>query len=150
MSKVEIKGLSKAEVLAALFNASAPQGLGFLQSGYGPNVMTIEDAEEIIESGQTYFDYLAGRPLKTDLSEDSFDPWGFDRDNGGDGAAQKVIDRLRNSKDVNPEESQRSHEKLLQEKASQAMEISEAQSHFGGNSELSEKLKTSITDELKR
>ena len=114
---VDISGLSKAAVLAALFNASAPGGMGFLQAQHGPDVMTEADAQQHIDAGTSpdpgsagkrdlYFDYLLGRPLKTDLSDDSFDPWGFDRDNGGDGAAQKVIDRLRETGEVTNAEQQ--------------------------------------------
>ena len=47
--------------------------------------------------GSKYFDYLKGRVMKLDLtSDDEFDPWGYDRDNGR-GAAQNVIDALRES-----------------------------------------------------
>ena len=101
---VDISGLDKAAVLAALFNASAPQGSGFLQAGFGPQVMSLEDAQQMIKKypytlGTTDqeldYDYVDGRPLKVKLDGDEFDSWGFDRDNGGPGSAQKVIDRLR-------------------------------------------------------
>lgn len=114
---VDITGLSKAAVLAALFNASAPGGLGFLQAQHGPDVMTEADAQQYIDLGTSpdpgssgrgdlRYDYLLGRPLKLDLSGDSFDPWGFDRDNGGDGSAQKVIDQLRETNQVTSDEQQ--------------------------------------------
>lgn len=119
MTNVDITGLSKADVLAALFNAAeAPRFMGALQFQYGPYVMTKETAVKLTEFGNTatpdyggfdmpdrpelYFDYLYGRCLKLDLTDDSsFDAWGFDRDNGGDGSAQKVIDRLRRTGEVN-------------------------------------------------
>lgn len=85
---VSIAGLSKAAVLAGLYNASRPQGMGFAQ--YDPEPMTTEKAQEIIDAGHTYFDYLAGRVMKVDLSGDSFDPWGYDRDNG-EGKAATVV-----------------------------------------------------------
>ncbi len=115
---VNIADLSKADVLAALFNAAmAPRYMGALQFQHGPYVMTKEWAAELTELGNTatpdyggmsipgraalYFDYLYGRCLKLDLTDDNaFDPWGFDRDNGGDGSAQKVIDRLRRTGEV--------------------------------------------------
>ena len=115
---VSISGLSKAKVLAALFNsAEAPRQMGALQFQSGPYVMTERWAEELIGLGHAgspdyggislpgkpklYFDYLYGRCLKTDLtSDDSFDPWGFDRDNGGEGTAQKVIECLRETDEV--------------------------------------------------
>lgn len=115
---VDIADLSKADVLAALFNAAeAPRRMGALQFQSGPYVMTKEWAAELIDLGNTatpdygginlpgrpelYFDYLYGRCLKLDLTDDNtFDPWGFDRDNGGDGSAQKVIDQLRQTGEV--------------------------------------------------
>ena len=96
IDEVDIRGLSKALVLAAMFNASRPQGMGFISSLSGPDGLDIEAAEKEIAKSLD-FDYLFGRPLKFDLTGDSFDPWGYDRDNGGPGAAQKIIDRLRAS-----------------------------------------------------
>jgi hypothetical protein len=104
---VDITGLDKAAVLAALFNASAPGGMGFLQAGSGPSVMTVEDAERVINNGGSpdlvfpdsslTYGYLFGRPLKVDLKKDDFDPREFDRDNGGTGTAKRLIEKLRSS-----------------------------------------------------
>ena len=98
---VDITGLSKAAVLAAMFNASRPQGMGFISSLSGPESLDIEAAEKEIAKTLDFvyldFDYVFGRPLKLNLTEDSFDPRGFDRDNGGSGSAQKIVDRLRAS-----------------------------------------------------
>lgn len=131
---VNIEGLSKADVLAALFNASAPAGMGFLQASNGPQVMDRAYAQELIDLGSdasgdypngtaalrgngVYFDYLYGRPLKLDLSSNiEFDPWGFDRDNGGEGAAQRVIDRPRETGEVNPSSVQVSHNANMADK----------------------------------
>lgn len=89
---VDIKGLNKAEVLAALYNNPKPLGLGFLH--FDPRDMTVAEAEEILNQ-TTYFDYLKGRVMKVDLSsDDSFEEWLYDRDNGK-GAAQRAIDSLR-------------------------------------------------------
>lgn len=112
--RVNIADLNVADVLAALYNASKPMGMGFLQAGGAPNVMDRAHAEQLLRLGSDasgdyplgtavlrgnprYFDYVYGRPLKLDLSPDNedFDPWGFDRDNGGEGTAQRVIDHLR-------------------------------------------------------
>ena len=93
---INIKGLSKARVLASLYNASHPQGMGFLH--YDPTPMTEEVAQLIAnDNGSWNFDYLKGRVMKVDLSKDEFDPWLYDRDNGFE-AAQNVINTLR-SKD---------------------------------------------------
>jgi len=90
---VDISGLDKAEVLAALFNASKQQGMGFADVT-GATEMSVQDARFIVESGQTSFDYLRGRVMKVDISGDSFSPWLFDRD-VGQGAASRAIEALR-------------------------------------------------------
>ena len=92
---VDINGLNKAEVLAALYNNSKPLGLGTLQ--FDPKKMTVAEAEELLKQ-TTYFDYLKGRVMKVDLSsDDGFEEWLYDRDNGN-GAAERVIAELRREK----------------------------------------------------
>ena len=103
--KVSIEGLDKAEVLAALFNGARTQGLGFLQPSSG--AMETPEARELLKRGAG-FDYLKGRVLKVNLSEDNFDPWGYDRDNG-QGAAEGVVTALRTTGMVNPEETELQH-----------------------------------------
>src|SRR4030042_6086600 len=88
---ISLVGLNKAAVLAALYNASKPQGMGFLH--YNPAPMTVEEAEALL-SEHSYFDYLGGRAIKVDLSGDYLDTWGYDRDNG-QGAAKRAIDAMR-------------------------------------------------------
>lgn len=89
---VNIKGLNKAEVLAALYNNSRVQGMGFLQARDGK--MTTRQAEELLKH-DTYFDYLYGKVMKVNLSSDTeFDEWGYDRDNGT-GKAERVVSALR-------------------------------------------------------
>lgn len=89
---VDTKGLKKSAVLAALYNDSKPQGLGVLH--FNPAPMTEEEAEDLLKTS-THFDYLKGRVMKVDLSnDDSFEEWLYDRDNGN-GAAQRAINKLR-------------------------------------------------------
>lgn len=89
---IDIAGLDKAEVLAALYNRARPLGLGHLQ--YEPSDMTKEQAAKLLESS-TYFDYVKGRVMKINLkSDDQFSPSLYDRDNGT-GAAESVIKELR-------------------------------------------------------
>lgn len=88
---IDISTLNKADVLAALYNASQPLGLGFLH--FDPEPMTGEQAQEILDSSNGYFDYLKGRVMKIDLSTNQLNPRLYDRDNG-EGAAQKVINQL--------------------------------------------------------
>lgn len=89
--------MDKAAVLAALYNASQPQGAGFMH--YDPKPMTVDEASKILTQ-TTEFDYLKGRVMKLDLKGEDFDPRGYDRDNG-QGAAQKAIDTLKASGDPN-------------------------------------------------
>ena len=90
-SVIPLVGLDKAAVLAVLYDAARPQGMGFLQ--YDPAPMTVEEAAKLLEN-RTRFDYLQGRVMKVDLSSDELDPWGYDRDNGT-GAAARAIETLR-------------------------------------------------------
>ncbi len=99
---VNIKGLDKARLLAALVNGGQPLGLGIRQYRH----MSVEEARTWIEerrahdtaalptNGRLYFDYVHGVPVKSDLTEDEVDPRLYDRDQGV-GAFQRVVDDLR-------------------------------------------------------
>ena len=158
---VDISGLDKAAVLATLFNASAPGGMGFLQAGFGPSIMTVEDAQQVINAGGTNrgklsFDYLFGRPLKFDLIGDEFDPWGFDRDNGGTGTASRLIEDLRASGQVNSSEIKDHREKLLVERIAQTREFvstptaCESNTIFMGGTEVADLLTYELDKQVKR
>lgn len=88
---INISGLNKAAVLAALYNAARPLGMGFMH--YDPKPMTTEEAAEILKK-MTYFDYLKGRVMKVELGKDEFDERWYDRDNGV-GTANAIISSLR-------------------------------------------------------
>lgn len=88
---IDITGLDKAVLLAALYNRSKPQGLGILHAR--PGDMTPAEATTHLSTGP-YFDYLGGRVLKVDLGGDTLNPWLYDRDNGS-GAAARVVEQLR-------------------------------------------------------
>jgi len=105
---VSIAGLSKAAVLAALYNGSKPQGMGFLK--FTPEPMTEEEAQNILDQRRDhrYFDYLNGRVMKVHLEGDEFNPVLYDRDNGQD-AAESIINTLRATGATNPEEVERLH-----------------------------------------
>lgn len=101
--RIDINGLSKAAVLAALYNRAKPFGMGMLH--YDPAPMTEAEAARHLEGTtndigmprrKTDFDYLKGRSMKVDLSGDTLDAWGYDRDYG-QGAMRAVIDGLRNA-----------------------------------------------------
>jgi hypothetical protein len=91
---IDIAGLDKAEVLAALFNASKQQGMGFFDTS-GAGWMSVDDARKCIDvvtdsDGEIYFDYLRGRVMKVELSGDQLNPRLYDRDNGR-GAADAAL-----------------------------------------------------------
>jgi hypothetical protein len=97
--EIDISGLDKAEVLAALYNASRPQGMGMLH--FEKKGMTKEEAATYIGEAQAfdkahgdrerlYFDYLKGRVMKIDLGGDSMSTRLYDRDNG-EGAAARAL-----------------------------------------------------------
>lgn len=106
MAMVDIRGLDKAEVVLALWNASQMQGMSFL--GYHGE-MSLEQIRADIEerkhkdfegNDSIYFDYLNGKVMKVDVGQDEFDPRLFDCD-CGEGTAQRAIDNLRLSKCFN-------------------------------------------------
>jgi len=107
---VDISKLNKAAVLAALYNGSKQQGMGFMHVRGGEG-MTVEQAQAEIDKclvyalslgvpeselgrESLYFDYLYGRALKIDLSEDDLFTGLYNRDNG-QGAAERIIEELR-------------------------------------------------------
>lgn len=64
---IDITGINKAEILAALYNNSQPLGMGFLH--FTPEKMKTEEAENLLKVTQS-FDYLMGRVMKVNLSGD--------------------------------------------------------------------------------
>lgn len=129
MATVSIVGLDRAEVLAALYNASRPQGLGFLH--YTPTPMTRDEAASLLPSGgSNYFDYLNGRVMKISLQSDvEVETRLYDRDNG-EGAGERVIAALRAGKGVNPESVRELHRSGVADAAAAARRgMSEATTH---------------------
>lgn len=108
---MDISGIDKAALLAALYNNSKPFGMGFLH--YDPTPMTVEEARGILADwpagsvvdygpsghlGSTaknlYFDYFRGRVLKVELSGDDLNTRLYNRDLG-EGVAERIIQSLR-------------------------------------------------------
>lgn len=88
---ISIANLDPAAVLAALYNAARPLGMGMLH--YTPEPMTTDEARELLEKTQ-YFDYVKGRVMKVRINGDPLNPGLYDRDNG-EGAAERAIAPLR-------------------------------------------------------
>lgn len=90
---ISIKGLNKATVLAALYNAAKVQGNGVLR--YDAKPMSTKEAQQILDANPNHsFDYLKGRVMKINLSGDELDTRLYNRDNG-ENAAERVINILR-------------------------------------------------------
>jgi hypothetical protein len=105
-SIVSIAGLDPADVLAALYNASHPLGMGFLQ--YDPEAMSNEEATQLLKQTRS-FDYLKGRVMKVSFGSDALEAKWYDRHNG-QGTAQRVIDELRRTKRTTSPVIQEIHE----------------------------------------
>lgn len=86
---IDVSGLNPGAVLAALYNASQPLGMGALH--YDPTPMTVDQAAEILAE-RNYFDYLKGRVMKVEIPTDggTLDPRLYDRDNGVGAAARAI------------------------------------------------------------
>lgn len=86
---IDIKGLNKAEVLAALYNLSGTRSV--LAVHIPP--MSVEQAQAILDEGDTYFDYLKAKVMKVELGGDTLDTRLYDRDNW-DGAGKEALQHL--------------------------------------------------------
>jgi hypothetical protein len=99
MAMIPIDGLDKAMVLKALYDyAKTPGPEDFGWTHYRPGDLPIEEARQFLEVGLKVFNYIKGRPVRVDLSGDSFDDVMYDRDNGK-GAAQKAIETIKEGKE---------------------------------------------------
>ena len=88
---MDITNKDKASILAALYNNSKAQGMGLLS--FSPAKMTCSEAQSLLDTGRTYFDYLKGRVMKVDLSSDLLDTSLYNRDNGFN-AAETAISNI--------------------------------------------------------
>jgi len=92
--RIDISKANQAQVLAALYNRSKPQGMGFLH--YTPEPMSeLEAADTLAEyevrCGRKYFDYLNGRVMKLNFDKpEDFGVRLYNRDIG-EGAAEEVL-----------------------------------------------------------
>ena len=104
MSTIDITGIDKARLLAALHNNTRAVGMGFLND-IGRD-LTDEEAAEIVrehaafsgpEGAWVSFDYVMGRPIKVSFRGDLLvRPDLYDRDApGGEGTCQRIVDSLR-------------------------------------------------------
>lgn len=126
---MKISGLNKADVLAALYNAAKPQGMGFVH--YDPKPMTREEAEDLLQQA-TYFDYLNGRAMKIALDGDEVYTGSYNNNNG-DGAAERVIAELVKTGNVNSSVIQAvHHENTLESAEETKANLNEESGYEGG------------------
>ena len=93
---IDITGLDKAEVLKTLIDHAhcmAISGESSLLATMQPPV-EIDTVRAYINKDGLTVDCVLGKPIKVDLTGDSFDPWLYDRDHG-QGRAQQAIDTLK-------------------------------------------------------
>jgi len=98
-SLIETRGLSRAAILATLYNAASKVGHG--TKNPGPDTMTEEDAKACMASSPCYaFDYLNGKRLKIDLTDSAVGIVAGQYDYGqGHGTAKRAIEILRSTGD---------------------------------------------------
>lgn len=104
MSDIDITGIDKAELLAALYNNARPLGMGFLHARDEP--MSKAEAAELLakheRNGRISFDYVHGRPLKVWFMGDVLSGARlYDRDQG-QGECERIVAALRGSLTSSP------------------------------------------------
>lgn len=90
MDIVDIPFHKSAAALAALYNASRVQGMGFVLAS-SADMTEAEAAERLAESADKYVDYFKGRSIKIDFSGGQTSLRLFDRDNGPAGGGAAVL-----------------------------------------------------------
>ena len=108
MNEIDVSDIKPEHLLAALYNAVSPSGMGVLQAK--PGDMTSDEAKALLcgdvqegdypvdrqrqDNKPAYFDYLYGRCLKVEINSKTLRTGLYDRDYG-QGAAQRVVDSVR-------------------------------------------------------
>jgi|SRR6185436_9453714 len=100
MSALSYAGIDEAVLIHALYHGTQALGMGRLHDR--PS-LTVDEIRERVLGPEPFapmirFDYLSGRPLKTDIDTvaKTFTTRLYDRD-AGEGAAQRIIDHLRSA-----------------------------------------------------
>jgi len=85
---INIAGINKV-ALKALWISSKPAAFFTFSGAMSPPF----NEADAITAVTSYIDYFCGRLIKTDISGDIANPWGYDRDFGS-GAFQRVVDSM--------------------------------------------------------
>jgi len=86
------QNLTKVALLQALWNETSFASW-FASTGWSTPPFDLNKAKEVIQAGG-YIDYFCGKPIKTDISKDTVDPWLYDRD-ANKGAFARVCAKLK-------------------------------------------------------
>ena len=88
---IDIHGIDKKKIFAALYNNARPVGMGLVHHVPGP--LSDGEIEQLFRSCEEdlYFDYVKGRSMKINLNNDFLDSYLYDRDNGEDAAKLALI-----------------------------------------------------------
>jgi hypothetical protein len=89
MSTVDISKVDKVKLLKALWVNATP-AIFFQQFGVTPPSFDEEGAKDAVKK---YIDYYNGRCIKTDLSQNTARPNGYDRDYG-EGSFARIVRQL--------------------------------------------------------
>ena len=92
MSEINVTGIDRATLLAALCNAASAQGLLNFELAYG--TMTREDAQMLIDLGGPHFEYLCRQVLKIEFIGESQNSWLIVQD-AGQGTAEEIVESIR-------------------------------------------------------
>jgi hypothetical protein len=93
MSKIDISMFNTDELKLTLFYGLVNKSVS--ASRFHTNDITISQRDEALEAiKKGYIDRFNGRPIKADLSENTFDSWCYNRDNGS-GAAEYIIKNIK-------------------------------------------------------
>ncbi len=91
-TNVDISGIDKKELLQALYTHAEPKGYGWYHY-ISDHVLPDEERESILAKGDR-IDYLHGRGMKIDISDDSVDTSVYNEYNG-ERSAEMIIASLR-------------------------------------------------------
>ena len=89
-SSINIRELDRIELLKRMWTKTG--SASFFMHNRLPSPAFPESGAEEAVSG--YIDYFGGKPIKTDLSKDSIDPWLYNRD-AGQGALEEIVEVMR-------------------------------------------------------
>ena len=89
---VDIKGIDKVQLLEELWTAQKVASWFLFHPVQVPPFDRVKAKEAVAK--QDDIDYFQGRAIKLNLTNDSIDPWVYDRD-AGPGTFKKIVDQIR-------------------------------------------------------